>query len=204
MSQVEFERSYKSDFEIQSQKDQQLAELIKKGEMEVDLDASTKQTNQDLEDLWKEERSKLPLASRTTEADNKNDLKSTNRRLEDALTLITEQKFGKEKIFLLPQSRIQPDETLRETAERIIQQTCGSTVQAVIYGNAPCGFYKYKYPSTQRNDAIGAKVFFYRAVLKSGHIDNKSLNFKWLNKDELLKKVDKYEEYTKSLKQFVI
>lgn len=204
LMQLEFENSHKSDFEIQNEKDLKMAELIKSGKLEVDLDAVTKQTSQDLKDMWKDERSKFQLGSRITDADKKNDKTSTNRKLEFPLTLIIEQLIGSEKIALLPQGQIQDGENLRQAAERIIKERCGDSVQAQIYGNAPCGFYKYKYPKSGRKDAIGAKVFFYRAILKDGQVDKKLGTFEWLDKDELLAKVDKYDDYKKSLKQFMI
>lgn len=39
---------------------------------------------------------------------------------------------------------------------------CGDSVVAQIYGNAPCGFYKYKYPTEVRKQkgVKGAKVRF--------------------------------------------
>lgn len=204
LNKLEFENSYKSEFEVQAEKDLKIAELIKSGKIEVDLDAVAKQTSQDLKDMWKDERSKFQMASRITEADKKNDTTSTNRKLEDPLTLLIEQSIGDKKIALLPQGRLQDGENLRQAAERIIKERCGDSVQTQIYGNAPCGFYKYKYPKSVRKDTIGAKVFFYRAVLKAGQVDKKLGKFEWLDKDELLAKIDKYDEYKKSLKQFII
>lgn len=201
---MEFENSYKSDFEVKLEEDKKLSELIKAGKVEVELDTVAQQTSQDLKDLWKEERNKFQLASRTTAADQKNDRTSTNRCLEDALTLVVEQSIGNDTLALLPQGRIQDGETLRQAAERIIKEQCGDSLVTQFYGNAPCGFYKYKYPKGQRNDAVGAKVFFYRAILKTGQIDQKLCKYEWLNKEELLEKVDKHSEYKKSLTRFMI
>lgn len=181
-----------------------MAELIKSGRGELDLDAVVKQTSQDLKDLWKEERSKFQLGSRITEADKKNDTTSTNRKLGYPLTLIMEQSVGVEKIALLPQGRIQDGENLRQATERIIKERCGDSVKVLVYGNAPCGFYKYKYPKSMRSDVIGAKVFFFHAILKAGQVDKKLGKFEWLDNGELLAKVDKYSAYKRSLKRFII
>lgn len=37
---------------------------------------------------------------------------------------------------------------------------CGDRLTAQIYGNAPCGFFKYKYPREvqNKNGVIGGKV----------------------------------------------
>lgn len=201
---MEFENSYKSDFELREEKDVEMAKNLKEGKAQSDLDGVAIQTAIDLKDLWKTELSKFQPASRTTEADEKNDRKSTERKLENSLSLIVEQKFGNDKIFLLPQGKICENETLYDAAQRIIKEYCGDEIVTTIYGKAPCGFYKYKYPKEVRGESIGAKVFFYRAVLKSGQINNKSVNFEWLDKDELLAKVDKYSNYKKSISKFII
>lgn len=203
--QIEYENSYKSDFEVQHEKDVRMAELIKAGKVTVDLDAVAKQTSEDMEDLWKEERDKFQTASRTTQADQKNDLQSTERKLERSLTLILEQKIGNDQLFLLPQGKLNDGETLAQAAQRIVTDLCGKSIQTQLLGNAPCGFYKYKYPSASRNESVGAKVFFYRAVLKGGEVDKKTASkFEWLDRDELLLKVDKFAAYKKSLSQFII
>lgn len=170
----------------------------------MDLDAVSTQTAQDLEEMWKDEANKFQFAPRITEADKTNDTTSTNRKLEESLTLVVEQQVGDEKIALLPESRLQEGETLRQAAERMIKATCGDSAKTQIYGNGPCGFYKYKYPRAMRKDVVGAKVFFYRAVLKAGEVDKKLAKFEWLDKEELMAKVDKYVDYKKCLKQFII
>lgn len=69
--QVEFEHSYKSDFELRTEKDVAMAQLIKEGKIKMDLDGVAQQTALDLKDLWKAERSKFQPAARTTDADRK-------------------------------------------------------------------------------------------------------------------------------------
>jgi len=106
---------------------------------------------------------------------------------------------------LLPQGNINDDETLYQAAQRVIHELCGDKLQTHIYGNAPCGFYKYKYPMEIRKDKIGAKVFFYRAILKSGKVDEKLENsFQWLDKTELFDKLKPHSAYTKSLSKFIV
>lgn len=204
MNQIEFEQSYKSDFEKREEKDIAMAQLLKDGKVKVDLDGVSQQTALDLKDLWKSERSKFQPASRTTEADRKNDVKSIERKLDQPLTLIVEQQIGKEKLFLLPQGKISAGETLYDAAQRVIKEFCGEKIQATIYGKAPCGFYKYKYPKELRGDITGAKVFFYRAILKAGQMDEKRGKFEWLDKTELFNKIEKYDNYKKSLSHFII
>ena len=50
-------------------------------------------------------------------------------------------------------------QNLREVAESALQTFCPQ-VQGRILGNAPWGFYKYKYPKGARDTAVGAKVSF--------------------------------------------
>lgn len=203
--QIEYENSHKSDFEVQHEKDVRLAALTKAGKVSVDLDAVAKQTCQDMEDIWKQELAQFQSTSRITEADKKNDLQSTERKLDHPLTLITEQKIGNDKLFMLPQGKINDGETLEQAAQRLIKELCGDSIDAKIFGNAPCGFYKYKYPREARSDTVGAKVFFYRAFLNNGQVDQKTVSkFEWLDRDELMQKIDKLEAYKKSLSQFII
>lgn len=203
--QVEFEHSYKSDFELREEKDVAMAQLIKQGKIKIDLDGVTQQTALDLKDLWQAELSKFQPAPRITDADRKNDTKSTERKLENSLTLLVEQQIGNDKLLLLPQGKILDDETLCDAAQRIITERCGESIQTTIYGKAPCGFYKYKYPKEVRNDdAVGAKVFFYRAILKAGQVDKSRGNFAWLDKTELFEKLNELSGYKRSLSKFIV
>lgn len=179
-------------------------QLLKEGKIQIDLDAVAKQTALDAMDQWKMERSKFQPAPRITDADKSNDLKSIDRKLDHSLTLLIEQQLGDNTLFLLPQGKIVDGETLYDTAQRVIKESCGDAIQATVYGKAPCGFYKYKYPKEVRGGSIGAKVFFYRAILRSGNVDAKRANYEWLAKDELFARVDKHSNYKKSLSKFII
>lgn len=204
MTQLEFEYSYKSDFELREEQDVSTATLLKAGKIKMDLDGVAQRTSLDLKDMWKDELSKFQPESRTTEADKRNDLKSTERKLDHPLTLIVEQKIGKDKLFLLPQGKISNGETLYDAAQRVIKERCGDKIQTTIYGKAPCGYYKYKYPKELRSEVVGAKVFFYRAILKAGQMEEKSGSFEWLDKSELFQRIEKYSDYKKSLSKFII
>lgn len=201
MKQIEFERSYKSDFEIRDEKDKLIAQLTQKGNYD-DVESALQQTAQDLKDAWRDEFQKCQLNSRTTEADRKNDVKSTNRKLEETLILLVEQKLGNQKHMLLPQGKRQNGETMRQTAERVLKENCGDNIEVMFYGNAPCGFYKWKYPSDQRGECVGAKVFFYRSAYKKGQINEKQSKFEWLDKEELQGKLK--TQYAASVSQFVL
>ncbi|XP_972780.2 large ribosomal subunit protein mL46 [Tribolium castaneum] len=199
-SRIEFERSLKSDHEIRHEKEQKQLEQLKKG---VDIDVHLKDTAQDLVDVGAEEFAKFKFANRVTEADSRNDLKSLNRKLDKHLVLVTKQKVGKDNLYLLPQALRQDGETLRQAAERILKDTCGSNLKAMIYGNAPSAFYKYKYPCTARkDDVVGAKIFIYFARYDKGQLEGKQVDYKWLDREELGKSLP--SEYARSVAQMLI
>lgn len=185
---------------MREEKDKMIADLQQKGKLEVDMDVAVQQTAQDLKDAWKEEMGRFQLNDRVTEADRKNDTKSLNRKLEDTLVLLVEQQLGQERLLLLPQGKREAGETMRQTAERILRERCGDGITVTFYGNAPCGFYKYKYPKAERKETVGAKIFFYRTMHKSGNITG--ANFEWLDKAELQCKVK--PSYSSSVSQLIL
>ena len=91
------------------------------------------------------------------EADKKNDKKSLERSLQTHLLLAVHQKLGQEYKWVVPHMKREEGQNLRETAESALQTFCPQ-VQARILGNAPWGFYKYKYPRDNREPTVGAKV----------------------------------------------
>lgn len=201
---VELEKSLKSKHELQHEREVKQAELLKKGQMEVDLDESaSKQTAQDLKDAYIEELNKFKFAPRSTADDQSKNIASTNRCLDDSLFLLVEQKLGTKSHFLLPQGPRLDGETMRQAAERVLREKCGDKMIVQFYGNAPCGFYKYKYPASVRDQSVGAKLFFFRASLKTGNVD-KDLNqkYEWLPKDTLSGKLSN-SSYAESVEKFL-
>ncbi|XP_053673102.1 39S ribosomal protein L46, mitochondrial [Anopheles nili] len=185
LSQVELEKSLKSNHELRKENEKRQLELLKAGKIDLDSEA-LKQTAQDLEDAYNEEFGRFNPASRVTEADTKNDVQSLDRKLEQTLILLVEQKLGMKSHYLLPQGLHKTGESLRQTAERILKEHCGDSLEVLFYGNTPVGFYKYKYPSNERSDTVGAKVFFFRSVVKkTSNLKNTKMKFKWLCQEEL-------------------
>jgi large subunit ribosomal protein L46 len=177
--------------------------MIKAGKIEVELDSDARnlQTAQDFEDSNQDELSKIEFASRETEDDKKNNLKSLNRKLDDTLMLMIEHNIESKKVMLLPQTKWNEGETLRQTAERIIQEKMGPELKVQLYGNAPCGFYKYKY-ANKKNEAVGSKVFFYRAAYRSGQVADQNTKYEWLNEEEFKNSVR--PSYYNSVSQFLV
>ncbi|KAG4081158.1 hypothetical protein HA402_014606 [Bradysia odoriphaga] len=203
LKQIEFERSHKSDFEMREEKDKLIAQLTQKGNID-DVDSALQQTAQDLKDAWRDELQQFQLSSRTTDADRKNDVKSTYRKLEETLILLVEQNLGNEKLMILPQGKRLDGETMRQTAERVLKESCGDEIEVSFYGNAPCGFYKWKYPENQRGESVGAKLFFYRSAFKKGKVNGKQSNFEWLDKGEFEGKLKAKNQYAKSVSELLL
>jgi large subunit ribosomal protein L46 len=150
--------------------------------------------------MAQDELSKFVAAPRETEDDKKNNVKSLQRKLDDTLVYLCDHSLGKESVMLLPQGKWNEGETLRQTAERIVSEKCGSNIKVHFYGNAPVGFYRYKYPVADRKETVGAKVFFFRAIYKAGDVSNPKQNYMWINEDEMKGKVK--DVYYNAVKQF--
>lgn len=151
--------------------------------------------------MAQDELSKFVPAPRETEDDKKNNIKSLNRKLDETLVFVCDHNLGKENVMLLPQGKWNQGETLRQTAERIVSEKCGSDIKVHFYGNAPIGFYRYKYPLSERKETVGAKVFFFRAIYKDGNVSDSKQNFMWINEDEMRGKVKNV--YYEAVKQFM-
>ncbi|EDW50117.1 39S ribosomal protein L46, mitochondrial [Drosophila sechellia] len=201
---VEYENSLKSDHELKHEREIVQTELIKQGKIQVDLeDAGSKQTAQDLKDAYVEELKKFQLGSRTTPDDKANRTTSTDRCLDDTLYLLVQQKLGQQEHLILPQGKREEGESMRQTAERVLRESCGQELQVLFYGNAPVGFHKYKYPRNQRTESVGAKVFFYRASLRSGQVPENLTKFEWLPKEALNGNLTN-AAYAESVKKFLL
>lgn len=201
---LEFELSVKSNFELRHEADVKHLAVLKEGGEIDDTEVNLKQTAQDLKDLWNAEAAEFKPADKITDADKKNDLKSLNRKLDKHLIFVVNQKLGDKKLYMLPQGLRQDGETLRQVAERVLKETIGSELKTQIYSNAPCGFYKYKYPANiqQERNVVGAKIFIYFARYLKGQPSLKGIDYKWLDRTELDKTLP--PQYKSSVQQFLI
>lgn len=88
------------------------------------------------------------------------DLKSLQRKLDQKLYLVVDQLLGKRPQWIFPQTTWRGPESLRKTAERALQLTCGDDLQITTLAGTPVGWYKYKYPveSELGSRFYGAKV----------------------------------------------
>ncbi|XP_033115497.1 39S ribosomal protein L46, mitochondrial-like isoform X2 [Anneissia japonica] len=186
---LEFENSVLSDHEIQLKSERQKMEQKQRGEIDEDEDSGNLLTAQDIEDLAAEELNKFTTANITTEADKIGDKSTSHRKLSENLILLIRKDVGKQKVWMLPHMEHVEGESLRQTAERAALQV-GSGAKVTFFGNAPIGFYKYKFPKEVKvqTGAIGAKVFFFRAKVLQGQVSiHKEAvdEHVWVSKEEM-------------------
>lgn len=75
-------------------------------------------------------------------------------------------------------------------------------MQVKFYGNAPIGFYKYKYPQKLRkNGSCGAKIFYFLAKYIDGDVTNNG-KYQWLDCEELEKVLP--SEMQKNISRFML
>ncbi|KAK6746938.1 hypothetical protein RB195_000281 [Necator americanus] len=194
----EREKSLLCDFELKSLSDEKLiakrAELEREGKELSELDEQIGITNAQIEDEWNKEGEQLmeSLGLNNPHSSEDKDERSLRRMLDRKLLLIVRQRMGQanyESPWILPQTKHLPGESLRETAERCLNEIA-SGVKASIYGNAPFAVFSHKYPKPLKNrlESEGAKIFFYHAVLTPGSqfspIKDEVVDYKWVVREE--------------------
>jgi len=203
LQQLEFENSHKSDHELRLENENRASK-----KKDLDDDEVKVQLQTDIDEQYLEEFKRFQLAPRITEADKNNDTKSLDRALDRHLLLVTKIKLGDKHHWLLPHGQHKAGETLRESAERVIKEYFGDGLNVLLMGNAPCGFYKFKYPKPIRElpeKPKGAKVFFYKGQYRGGILKlNQALgtDFNWLKRTELKDFLP--EKYLKSVDEFLL
>lgn len=186
LKQRELEESSFNDHEVRHRQDLERAERKKRGEADLDVDASTI-TALDVEDGWKKDTMDFVPASRLTEADKKNDVRSTQRKLDETLRLIVNVKTDEETFWQVPRTIREEGETMRQAAERALTETCGKGLSVDILGNAPWSFFKYKYPRKiqEKNERVGAKVFVFKGYLANEVKPEIKSDFQWATLEEM-------------------
>lgn len=205
LNRVESEMSFKSDHEIRLIRDKVYAEELKKTDSFINVDQINVQTGQEFEDLSENELNAFKFAERVTEDDVKNNVGSTNRRLGNSLLLLIKQNLGNSSNWVLPLGLRQEGETMRQAAERVLVETCGTNMHTKFLGNAPVGFYKYRYPkSAKYQQSIGMKIFFFKAQLLTGNVSREVCsNYQWLSQQELASNILQ-EDYLRNIKMFLV
>ncbi|GMH40148.1 hypothetical protein BSKO_08052 [Bryopsis sp. KO-2023] len=130
---------------------------------------------------------------RVSAADKAGDTKSLMRCLDAHLFLIVKSKSG----WGFPETENLQTETFRQTAERVLEETMGSSFQTYFLGNCPFGHIKAE-------NGKGPNLFFHRAKLVVGTPSLKSqgvMDYAWVSKEELPKylKDEKVQKLTKGM-----
>ncbi|XP_012539695.1 39S ribosomal protein L46, mitochondrial [Monomorium pharaonis] len=184
LKKIEYENSLKSDHELKKEKEEKSKSV--QDDADTDRDAKV-QTLQDIEESYQEELDSFKFAPTITEFDEQNITLSLNRKLDKNLLLLVQQKVGNSHYWIPPQGIRKEGETMRQTAERVLQDTCGAKIKVKFYGNAPIGFYKYKYPKKLcEQESYGAKVFYFLAKHIDGDVTN-DVKYQWLDHEEFKK-----------------
>ncbi|XP_053128333.1 39S ribosomal protein L46, mitochondrial [Hemicordylus capensis] len=205
LQQIEVEKSLYSDHELRCFAEEE--RLKRRKDKHDDDDYSGKEIvlAQDLEDKWEQKLRKFNPAPRITDADKNGDRTSLSRKLDQNLLLVVKQKVGDQEVWLLPQAEWQSGETLRATAERALTTLTENHIPAKFLGNAPCGFYKYKFPKAVWTEgSVGAKVFFFKALLQGNHLPlpKGKVDYVWASKGELVDYLK--PEYHSKVAQFLV
>ncbi|XP_034249146.1 39S ribosomal protein L46, mitochondrial [Thrips palmi] len=205
--QVEKETSWKCDWELEIEKDLKHLQQIKESKNAKASDGTLKvglKLRRDWEDEWKAELSNFSLQPRVTEADKKNNVKSWHRLLDSTLIFVVQSEDSGNRWVLPYGSRLE-GETMRQAAERVLRESCGANLKAQFYGNAPCGYYKFKYPKAIREKmgVEGDKVFFYKAYLTGGDVKSSTAlkDFKWVPRNQLSSTLS--ADYGQSVEMFL-
>lgn len=203
---IEFEKSHKSPFEVRLVGDKVRAKQFSEGTVSIaEMESFPKQTGQDFLDASIEELKSFKFGSKSGGDAVEKDTKSLKRALDRYLLLLVKEQIGQNEKWVLPQGKHIDGESLRDCAERIVKEKCGSHLQVKIMGNAPFGFYKYRYPrAVRKGESVGAKIFFYKAFHLKGQVElnnDSPLDFMWACRNEL--NVLPYD-YLKSVQQFLI
>ena len=178
MREIEDERSLKCDFELRQEKDLENAERKKKGLEPLTAAASDSdlRTADDMLEEWKKDAKQFEPAPTRTKADEENDLRSTQRELSRSLRLVVEAKWptseGDDWIWDLPTTRWREGETMRETAERALRESCGDDLRVQVLGNAPFAMFKFGHGASAREatKSKGGKVINHRVSQHVSHL----------------------------------
>eukprot|EP00871_Galdieria_phlegrea_P003918 jgi/Galph1/4527/GphlegSOOS_G3195.1 len=121
-----------------------------------------------------------------TEADHTGNLKTLDRKLTDSVYFLV--KRGNQ-VWQFPQDEAEVGKTLKQKAEETVKQFTGSQVDVHFIGNAPACHIEHMFSAQMREkrQLIGAKIFFYRAIVVDGNLENIPFDheFAWVTAEEI-------------------
>ncbi|CAF4991136.1 unnamed protein product, partial [Rotaria sp. Silwood1] len=188
VTQLETEHSYLSDHELRHKREIELAKQRQNSPTSTTTAVNIVETAVDLEDRLAKEFKNFQFMPRETEDDKTNNLRSHNRKLDQNLLLIVQQKNSQSNKdeWIFPEKAYNGEPSLRAAAEQIIS-TCGN-LHVQISGNAPLAYYK------NNADSSSKKIFFYKGEYLAGVVKQfatvKSSPYKdhaWITHEDLSK-----------------
>ncbi|KAM3443957.1 hypothetical protein NHJ13734_001681 [Beauveria thailandica] len=129
---------------------------------------------------------------RTTAADERNDVRRLDRKLDQTLYLVVKGEDG----WGFPADVLAESENLHVAAKRVLEQAAGVNMNTWIVGRVPVA-HVVDEPALAADGAVqkkGRKTFFLRGRIMAGQADLKDnalgyTDFKWLTRDELAKEL---------------
>lgn len=202
MIQLETENSYLSDHELRHKNEVEIAKQRQSSPTSTTATMNIVETAVDLEDRLAKEFKNFQFMSRETEDDKTNNLRSLNRKLDQNLLLIVQQKNAQSNKdeWVFPEKIYEGETSLRAAAERLVS-TCGN-LHVQIAGNAPLAYFN------NEKDQVSKKIFFYKAEHLAGTVKQfstlKSSPYKdhaWVTHEDLPKYLA--PEYYKAVKDML-
>jgi len=202
MTQLETENSYLSDHELRHKREVEIAKQRQSSPTSAATTVNIVETAVDLEDRLAKEFKNFQFMPRETEDDKSNNLRSHNRKLDQNLLLIVQQKNSESNKdeWIFPEKAYDGEPSLRAAAEQLIP-ICGN-LHVQISGNAPLAFYK------NDSDPSSKKIFFYKAEYLAGVVKQfatlKSSPYKdhaWITHEDLPKYLS--SSYYKAVKDML-
>jgi len=181
----EHAKALKSDHEMRIEQDIRNQERKRKG---LEVVNEPLQTGFEYEELREKCLSEFQPSPHISES---GDLQSLHRLMDEKLYLMVPHFLGPGKDWFLPSAAVEGKSSLREAVDEAISRTFGKDAhdQIQVMGNAPFGFYKYRYPgkSPESQQHRGGKFFLFKAFLKDPRTfaaDSKE-KLTWMSKPEM-------------------
>lgn len=213
IEEIELNASYKSEHELRIEEEKRQTELLKNSNnIDADIEGLLKQSAQDFEDAGTDEfnRMRVQLGARV-DPERDAHLTDHHRKLDHHLVLLTQYHYNGEiskPVWTLPHDFVQPGETLRDAANRVVSHVLGDDIQTYILGNAPFGYYKFKFPKNVAAacGARGGKLFIFKGIYKSGAVQlngQVANSFQWATRGEMSDLISK-RKFLNSIQAFLI
>ncbi|CAJ1960406.1 unnamed protein product [Cylindrotheca closterium] len=126
-------------------------------------------------------------APRETKADKSGESNTLDRKLKTRVFFMLDEGKGSWKF---PQSSVEGEESLQETAKRIIDKQIGNDLDLYFPSSSPSAVLVKK---EEEGDYFGTKTFFVRVQHDEGNVA-KGLKHGWLDRDEVVGAVEDEED----------